>query len=1041
MKYFFYSIILRSKPLLFPRIPLEKITIAILAMLLLVSNTIARGHADEFKFLEKTISGKVTNNEGKPLAGVSITIKGTSKGTVTDNNGQYYLSVTDNTQEIIISLIGYKTKIIPINEKLVVDVILETDASQLAEVVVAFGTQKKRNVTGAISQINASEVSDMPVPNIGQKMQGKFSGVQIYQTSGEPNGGLSFRIRGSASINAGNMPLVIIDGFASISGMETLSPDEIQSITVLKDASAAALYGSRAANGVILITTKSGKSGATDIQFSANYGIEKVSNRGRPDLMNAQEFAEFKKEWYEDAAKYEGYTGGVPAVYQNPDQVQDGTDWYRVLLRPAASQNYNLGIATGSSKLKSAFNLNYNKQEGVVVNTYAERFTARANNLFTVSDGLTFGLNLQGSFRKSQITPGLAGTGNGRLSIASAFLMDPQLKYKNDDGTYPVSFSQPGMFANPNYYLWATQRENPSRQTSGLANAFGELRIIKGLKYKFSANVDLGNIATESFIPSTAQGALGSAPPLPATGGYATRNYLTWLIENTLTYTKTINGKHNFDAFIGYTVQKARDESSTIAATGFPDDAVDWFNAAATKNGSGTKTFWSMLSYVGRLNYNYDGKYLISLAFRSDGCSRFGSNARWGNFPSVSIGWIASDENFMKNFNKISYLKLRASYGKVGNNNIGDYSSIAAVSTANYVLNNTIAAGRGLSAIGNNDLTWETTEQYDLGVDLGLFNDRIHFVYDYYLKNTSGLLYAIDIPVQAGFSSIQSNIGEFRFWGHEFAIESKNLVGKFRWTTNFNISFNRNKAIKLGTNNTPIGGTRSYDDYNRTQVGHPLGEFFAFLDDGVYMTQEEFDKDPKYSSSMIGSSRVKDTNGDGVITFDDRAVCGDPNPDFLYGMTNEFTYKNFDADIVIAGAGGVQIFDGTMSWTENIDGVFNVLKEVKNRWRSPENPGDGVIPRTFAGTTNLMHFGSDRWVQPGDYLAVKNVTLGYTIPMKHYVKSARLYFSAQNILMLTKYHGLNPEVSIHGENGLTNGVDASAYPISITYSLGLNVKF
>ena len=428
MKYFFYSIILRSKPLLFPRIPLEKITIAILAMLLLVSNTIARGHADEFKFLEKTISGKVTNNEGKPLAGVSITIKGTSKGTVTDNNGQYYLSVTDNTQEIIISLIGYKTKIIPINEKLVVDVILETDASQLAEVVVAFGTQKKRNVTGAISQINASEVSDMPVPNIGQKMQGKFSGVQIYQTSGEPNGGLSFRIRGSASINAGNMPLVIIDGFASISGMETLSPDEIQSITVLKDASAAALYGSRAANGVILITTKSGKSGATDIQFSANYGIEKVSNRGRPDLMNAQEFAEFKKEWYEDAAKYEGYTGGVPAVYQNPDQVQDGTDWYRVLLRPAASQNYNLGIATGSSKLKSAFNLNYNKQEGVVVNTYAERFTARANNLLTVSDGLTFGLNLQGSFRKSQITPGLAGTGNGRLSIASAFLMDPQLK-------------------------------------------------------------------------------------------------------------------------------------------------------------------------------------------------------------------------------------------------------------------------------------------------------------------------------------------------------------------------------------------------------------------------------------------------------------------------------------------------------------------------------------------------------------------------------------------------------------------------------------
>lgn len=994
----------------------------------------------------KKVTGKVSDTSGSPLPGVSVLVKGTTNGSITDADGAYSLSNIPENGILQFSFVGMKMQEVKIGNQATVNVTLSEDAIGIEEVVaIGYGTQKKRNVTGAMSQINTDELADLPVSNIGQKMQGKFAGVQIYQTSGEPNGGLSYRIRGQASVKAGNSPLVVIDGFPSISGMETLSPDEIESISILKDASATSLYGSRAANGVILVNTKTGKSGVTNIEFSAYYGTERVQDRGKPDVMNAREFAQFKKEYYEDKALYEGYTGGVPAQYQNPEQVKEGTNWYDILLRNAATQNYNLSLSTGTTKFKSSVNLNYNKQEGVILNTYAERFTARSNNLFEASEKITFGLNLAGSYRNSQITPGL---GNGRNIIHSSFLMDPALKYKNDDGTYPISFYPPGMFANSNYYLVLMRRENPTKQTSAIVNAFTEVELIDGLKYKLSANVDLGNRVSESFTPSSVQGGMFSAPPQPATGSYGTGNYMTWLIENTLTYTKTYKEKHNFDALVGYTSQKSSDESTSISASKFPDDAVNWFNVATVKTGSGDKTEWSMLSYIGRLNYNYDGKYLLSMAFRRDGCSRFGSNAKWGNFPSVSVGWIASEESFMQNIDKLSYLKIRGSYGKVGNNNIGNYSYIASLSTKNYVTNGAITSGKALNAIGNNDLTWETTEQYDLGLDVGLFKDRIFFIYDYYRKRTDGLLYSIDIPLQTGFSNIESNIGEFRFWGHEFGLETKNYVGKFRWNTNFNITFNRNEAIKLGTNNTPIGGNSNQGDYNRTQVGHPLGQFMGYIFDGVYMTQAELDSQPKHASSMIGTARMKDISGpdgvpDGIIDMKDRTIIGDPNPDFLYGLTNEFYYKNFDASVVIAGAVGGDIIDGMLESTENIDGVFNVTKEVAERWRSPENPGKGNIPRTRSGTTELFRYNNTRWVSDGSYLAVKNITLGYTLPIRTnaYIKSARLYFSAQNAFMLTNYHGMNPEVGNNGSNGLYQGVDISSYPVASIYTLGINIKF
>lgn len=992
---------------------------------------------------QKKITGVVTDKEGVPVIGANVLEKGTTNGTVTDADGRFSLDVSRNAT-LQISYLGYNTQNIVVGNQTTFAVKLSEDSEALDEVVVvAYGTQKARAVTGSMSKLNNEELEDIPVPNISQKMQGKFSGVQITQANGEPNGGMAIRIRGAASVNGGNSPLVVIDGFPITpnegTGLESISPEEIENITILKDAASTSLYGSRAANGVILVTTKRAKEGKTDVEFSAYFGATQVSKRGRPDVMNAQEFAQFKKEYYEDQAKYEGYTGGVPECYQNPSSLQNGTDWYDVLLQTALTQNYNLSLQSGTTKVKSAVNLNYNKQDGVIINTYSERFSARANNVYEASDRVTFGLNLSGSYMNGQIIPGLGG---GRYIIGSAFLMDPQLKYKNDDGTYPISYSQPGMFANANYYLVLKEREDPKKRMRGTVNTYADVKIIDGLKYRISANADLGSDQSESWVPSIANGGMFSAPPNPAVGSYGTSKYVNWLIENMLTYNKTFADKHNVDLLLGYSTQKTTSENASISASDYPDDEVGWFNAATTKVGSGDRSEWAMISYLARANYDYMGKYLLSVSFRRDGCSRFGLNAKWANFPSVSAGWIASDESFMERFDRLSYLKLRGSYGVVGNYNIGNYNHLATIGTYNYVFNNGIAAGRGTSGIGNADLTWETTKQVDLGVDLGLFNDRVFLVYDYYWKKTDGLLYQIDIPYSSGFGNIQSNIGEFRFWGHEIGLETKNMTGKFKWNTSLNLTFNRNKAMKLGTNNTPIGGNNNQEDYNRTEVGKPLGLFYGYVYDGVFMTQEEYEAGPKHASSMVGTVRMKDLNGDNVIDNNDRTFIGDPNPDCIFGMTNTFSWKDFDASIVFTGSLGGDIIDGTYEWTENIDGVFNVRKEVAERWRSEDNPGNGYIPRTRTGTTELFRYTNSRWVFKNNYITLKNITLGYTIPMKSnpYIKGIRVYGSAQNLFTLGSYPGMNPEVN-KNTSGLYQGVDHTTYPVARIYTIGLNVKF
>ncbi|WP_216848984.1 TonB-dependent receptor [Pedobacter sp. L105] len=981
----------------------------------------------------------------KPLAGVSVSVEGKTQATQTDANGKYQLSAPAGAT-LVFKMIGYMQQTKVIGNSMLINIQLLSSSQDLKEVVVvSYGTQAKKEITGSISQLNIAEVKDMPVSNVGQKLQGKFAGVQIAQNSGQPGVDLSFRIRGAASINAGNSPLIVIDGFPTESGLQTVSPDEIESITVLKDASASSLYGSRAANGVILVTTKQAKIGTQSIEFSSYTGIQTVSKRGRPDLMNAQQFAEFKKEYYEDAATYEGYTGGVPAQYQNPSQYQPGagTNWFDVLLRDAPTQDYNLSVSSGTTNLKSVVNLNYNRQDGVMLNQWAERFTARSNNVYTVSDRLTLGANLGITYRNQNITPGL---GEGRNIIQTAYLTDPTVNYKNADGTYPIGFAPPGMFSTPNYYEVLMKSVNLTKTLTLIGNAYATYQIIDGLKFKTSINVNTENANNRNFSPSTILG--GTIPASSASASYNTNNFLSWLSENTLTYTKTINEKHNIEAFVGYTAQKVHYESSGIVGSQFPDDNIEYLNVAATRIGTVDASDFSLLSLIGRINYNYNGRYLLSLAMRRDGSSKFGSETKYGTFPSISGGWIISDENFMKDIKKVSLLKVRASYGKVGNNNIGNYTYLAGVSQSNYTLNNQLASGSALNGIGNQNLTWETTAGYDLGLDLGLFNNRVMFTYDYYWKKTDGLLYAIDIPVQSGFNSVTSNVGRFDFWGHEFSIQTKNTTGRVKWTSSFNISFDRNIVKKLGTNDAPIGGYQEYWDDNRTAVGHPIGMFYGYINTGVYMTQKEFDTQPHDATAMVGTARFKDVSGpngvpDGIIDYHDRTYIGNPNPTFTYGFTNQLSYKNLDFSLVLAGTVGNDIADDSFQSTENLDGVFNVRAGVANRWRSEADPGDGVYPRTRSGTTADFRNFTSRQVFSGTYIMAKNITFGYTFKVKPnpYFKGARLYLSAQNAFTFTRYPGMNPEVGYAGLNGLNQGRDFSSFPIAKTYTIGVNVNF
>ena len=778
----------------------------------------------------KEVTGKVTSSDDSlGLPGVNVVEKGTSNGVVTDFEGDYSITVANNNAILVFTYVGFSPQEISVNGKSNINIALAEDATALDEVViVGYGTQIKRQVTGSVQTIDAQELADIPVSQVTQKLQGRLAGVQINQTTGKPGQGMSVRIRGQLSVSGGSDPLYVVDGFPITGGIGAINPDEIEDISVLKDAASTSLYGSRAANGVVLITTKKGVPGETNISFNTSTGIQQVPERGRIDMMNAVEFAQFKKEYYEDAGD------PVPEIFQNPAQYQGKTnDWYGALLRTAPVQNYSLTITSNKEKLRSAIVAGFFKQDGVVINSDYRRYSLRANLDYRLSDKVRIGINIAPSYIKDNTprTDGDRGTG----ILFNALHTWPIMPIYEADGKTLTTFNNlpantGNIFSYANWVTSARQIVNETKNVNLLSNAFLEYEPVDGLVVKTSLNAELYNSQFQFFSPSTATFRIDRPIPTNSEGFWEDTTDFSWLNENIATYTKSF-GEHSFSLLGGFTFQKFRRDFSRVAANNFADDRLPTIQGAANIDRNGTfdrVQEWSLVSFLSRLTYNFQGKYLLTASIRRDGSSRFGSENRWGNFPSISAGWIASDESFMDNVDAISLLKLRASYGVTGNNNIGNYTQYALIdNTVNAAFGNDLAPGSAVTSLANPNLGWETTKQFDIGLDLSLFNDRVSFVYDYYTKNTTNLLYNVQVPQESGFTNFSDNIGEIKFWGHEFAINTVNTTGKFQWTTNANISFNRNEVIALAE-----GIDRVYGTFHITKVGEPFGQFYGHLSDG-----------------------------------------------------------------------------------------------------------------------------------------------------------------------------------------------------------------
>ncbi|WP_158855953.1 SusC/RagA family TonB-linked outer membrane protein [Lunatibacter salilacus] len=1002
---------------------------------------------------QSTISG-VVRSEGdmETIPGVSVLVKGTTRGSVTDLDGRFEVNASPG-EVLSVSYIGYTTKEVTVQSGLTsYEIVLASSMSDLTEVVVVgYGSQLKKEITGAVQTISGDDLIDIPVPLMAQKLQGQLAGVQINQTTGRPGQGMNVRIRGQLSVSAGSEPLYVIDGFPITGNINTLNPDEIQDITVLKDAASTSLYGSRAANGVVLITTKRGKAGQSSVSLNVYRGVQNVPHYNRLEMMDAVEFAQFKKEYFEDAGR------PVPDMFQNPSQYEGQTqDWYDALLQSAPISNYNLTINSNTEKMRTSVVLGYFDQEGVVLNTDYERFSLRINSDYKASDKLTLGFNLAPTYIRDNTprTDGSRGTG----ILFNALHTWPNMPIYDEAGELTYFNRFPGetgnIFAYPNYVRSALEITNETKQTNLLSNAYVQYEPIKGLEFKSTFNAEIRNSKYFYFNPSTATPGMNQAIPTVASSVRDSREDFSWLNENTVTYTKSFND-HNFQLLGGFTNQKFRMDRTQIAANTYADDRLPTVQAAINLNRGSTISDvqeWALTSFLSRLTYNFQGKYLLTAAIRADGSSRFGFENRWGVFPSVSAGWVMSDEGFLNTSDKVSFMKLRGSYGVTGNNNIGNYTQYALVNnTVNHVFNNSVVPGAAITSLANPFLGWETTQQFDIGLDLGLLEDRIQFVYDFYTKNTSNLLYNVQIPQEAGFGSFTDNIGEIKFWGHEFSIITRNTQGKLLWTTNANISFNRNKVMALAE-----GIDRVYGQFHITQVGQPFGQFYGLKKLGNYMNEEDLNSSPQVPGrSTVGSIKFEDINEDGIITIggdnDDRTIIGNPFPDFTYGITNNFRYGKWDMNIIGSGSHGNQLYMRHLFSTANLDGVFNMVRKANDRFRSPENPGDGIFGTTVGGgnvTGIERDWANSNFVYDASFFSIKNITLGFNAgAIANVVKSARFYASVQNVYIFTKYWGgPNPEVSQQdngqGDGGnLSPGIDLTGYPVPRTFTLGANFTF
>ncbi len=1054
-----------------------------------------------------TINGEVIDAEsGDGLPGVSIVIKGTSNGTITNVSGQF--SIEANQGDVLIfSYVGYKTSEVTVGTSNTINVSMSADVTALNEiVVVGYGTQQRRDITGSIASISAKQIQNMPVVSFENAIQGQLAGVQVSETSGEPGAGPSIRVRGLGSITAGNEPLFVVDGFpvsknvdVGVQGdlfrrraafrppptnpLATLNPNDIESIEVLKDASAAAIYGSRGSNGVVLITTKKGKrEGKPVVSFDTYWGVQSVANK--IDLMNSAQLTDYVFEAKNNAylqdidgaspndsnadrdAKAIAAGSAPDANYRIPDDFLNptgtDTDWQDVVFDNAAIQSYNVSVAGGTEDIGYYIAGGYYNQEGIIDGSGFDRYSFRVNLEAEILPKLNVGVNLNPSFTKSDRKPaGSPYFARPPGIVYSALVHSPTVSPFNADGTINQRDNQSFLFTETGAGAGMTTASNPLAiieaitddlsQNRTFGNIWAEYEIIDGLKFKTFAGVDINNYQ-RSFFRGNSLLFRDAAVGEPF-GQSSSSQSVSWVAEQTLSYNKTIAGDHVISGVAGYTAQKETIEFNQVIADNFFDDQVPTISGGQVTSGTSTKEEWSLVSLLARGNYSYRDKYLLTATVRADRSSRFGKGNRTGIFPSISGGWRLSEETFMSDFTALSDLKIRASWGQTGNFLIPNFASIGLINPANYVFGGgggSQSNGVAQATISNPDLSWEKTDQVDIGIEFGLLADRVFASIDWYKTTTSDLLLDVQVASALGFTNSLQNIGEVENKGWEISLSTRNLSGPLTWTTDFNFATVDNEVTKLGPSGDPILSAGGAGNRHITRIGDAIGSYYGYVVDGIYQSQADIDSAPvdmDAPDAQPGDFRFKDVDGDGDIDPDDRTVIGNYLPDFTWGITNTFTFKGFDLKLLIQGVEGAEVLNLTRRHLGNGEANFNSYADWDNRWRSASDPGNGEIPRAdrLSGNHGNNNRPSSFQVEDASYIRLRNVTLGYNFPTTMFgetFNNLRVYVSGTNLLTITDYLGFNPEVNNQSAaSPNVQGEDYGAYPLSKVFTFGVNATF
>jgi TonB-linked SusC/RagA family outer membrane protein len=964
------------------------------------------------------ITGQVTDHKNQALPGAGIVVKGTKTGTSTDIDGRYSITVADKNAVLIFSTIGYSSQEIPVSARTIINVKLLDDAKDLTEVVVVgYGALKKRDVTGAVTSANLGNVTKTPVFGTAQLLQGQVSGVQVTQTNAQPGASFSVRIRGTNSITNSSEPLYVVDGYAG-ADISALNPNDIATMDVLKDASAAAIYGNRGSNGVVIITTKTGKAGQNIVSADVYSGVQRVGKV--LEMMNASQFA-----IYLDSVTAYNNVGSktpkpLPFTQDQINSLGTGTNWQKELFRTAPVTNANVSISGGSELSKYLVSFSYFDQKGIIINSGYKRGTLRFNFTHDISRKVSFGLNSQLSYDQQNKANVNTSGGAGGGTLLDALRISPTVPVFDATGDYTFQNGPSGytnILGNPvAAAMLNTDIDNSLRV---FINAYGEYKILENLKFRASVGTDDRFERERLFRPNTTYLGL-------TTNGLSqiiNPQNLNWLNENTLTYNTTINKIHSITALAGFTYQYFQYKASTATAQSLTTNnlGTDGLGAGTSLSASSTANGRRLASFIGRVNYSLLDKYLLTVSLRRDGSSALGINNQWGAFPSAALAWRVSGEDFMKGLTAINNLKLRLGYGIVGNADIPVNAPYLQYGLNSYVLNGSRNVGFSPNNIANPNLQWEQTKSYNIGLDLGMFNNRLTFNADIYDKKTAKLLFQRPVPSTTGFSTFQDNLGAMSNRGVELALNTVNINGQFvKWTTGINFARNINKILDLGGPKSVLTGTVSSSLYpggqnsSILQLGKPIGSFYGYVYDGIWQSQEQITASGLSNSLKPGDPRYKDLNNDHIINASDRTIIGKALPKFTYGFNSNLTVGQFNLFVLIQGVYGNQIMNENKIEGENGSTGDNKLAYVLTR--SFGMPGsDNSLPSV--GSTLRRSLGPTSDVlESGSYLRFKTITLSYDLPLpklSSVFKSASIYVTGQNMFTITKYSGYDPEVNTY----------------------------